>query len=95
MNATLDEIAALKYPMWLSTAAPYLPDLDFECVSISGKKYLHDSISNSTPATVAGLLNTVATGCRNNNLVLSGGYNKDAEELEVNIIREINSTRKL
>lgn len=81
--------------MWLYTVAPYLPELDFDCVAVSGKKYLNESISNSTAATVAGLLNVITTGCQENDLVLSGGYNKDTTELEINIISETNHTRKL
>lgn len=95
INTVLDEIAVLAYPTWLSSVAPYLPELDFQCVAISGKNYLNNSLSNSTSATVAGLLNAVTTGCRNNDLVLSGGYNKDTEELEINFIETSNGNRKL
>lgn len=81
--------------MWLSNDAPYLPELDLKCVSAYGMKYLNEAVSNSTSATVAGLMNAVAIGCRNNEIVLSGGYDKNIGKLEVNIILEKNSTRKL
>ena len=82
----LDEIAALSYPKWLADVAPYLPDLDFTCVARSGQSYLEASVSNTTVATVSEFLHAITTGCRNDDLVLSGGYNQGTEELEINMV---------
>ena len=91
----LDEIVALSYPKWLADVAPYLPDLDFTCVARSGQSYLEASVSNATAATIAGLLSAITTGCRNDDLVLSGGYNQGTQELEINMLIDTNGIRNL
>ena len=89
----LDEIAALSYPAWLEDAAPFLPALDFSCISTYGKNFLEEAIADSLPATVSGFLDAIMTGCRNDALSLSGGY--DNGELEVNIILDTSASGSL
>ena len=48
-----------------------------------------------TAATIAGLLSAITTGCRNDDLVLSGGYNQGTQELEINMLIDTNGIRKL
>ena len=62
---------------------PFLPRLDFSCVSRSGSVYLLKNTTNATVANypVSGFLDAIATGCSSSSLFLSGGYNSISEEL--------------
>ena len=95
INTILDEIAALSYPIWLADAVPFLPALDFSCVSTNGKYFLEEAIADSSPATVSGFLDAISAGCRHEafSLYLSGGY--DNGELEINILLETSASGSL
>jgi hypothetical protein len=91
----LDEIGALSYPMWLSDTVPFLPVLDLTCITISGRNYLDDAVANSTLATVTGFLDAIMIGCESDNLLFSGGYDNDKQEMGMNIIFEANESGNL
>ena len=88
INAVLDKIAALSYPVWLSDAAPFLPEFDLTCIATSGAGYLDDAAANATLATVTGFLGAVTAGCSLHDFLLSGGYSNERQELEINIVLE-------
>lgn len=62
---------------------PFLPRLDFGCVSRSGSVFLLKNTANATAANypVSGFLDAIATGCSSSSLFLSGGYNSTSEKL--------------
>jgi hypothetical protein len=93
INEILDDIAAFSYPDWLTDAAPFLPPINLQCVATSGINFLSDAVANSTSASVTGLLNAITNGCSSDafSLALSGGYNKRAKELTMNMVLEINA----
>jgi hypothetical protein len=93
INEILDDIAAFSYPDWLTDAAPFLPKLDLACVATSGKAFLNTAVQNSTSASVSGFLNAITNGCSSDafSLVISGGYNKRAKELGMNMVLKINA----
>lgn len=97
INTLLEEIATFSYPTWLASAAPHLPKLDLSCAATSGMKFLNDSITNSTSATITGFMNAIKVGCSNEPLflVLSGGYDYDNQELEINMVFDIHVSRNL
>jgi hypothetical protein len=82
----LDKIGALTYPKWLSDTVPFLPELDLTCVSTSGRGFLEEAAENSTSATVTGFFDAILAGCSSDALLLSGGYDGDKEEMELNVI---------
>ena len=91
----LDEIAALSYPTWLTDTAAFLPRIDLSCIATSGKRFLNDSVANSTSATINDFLHAVSAGCSSDSFVLSGGYDNVDEELKINIILEKNAGNNL
>jgi hypothetical protein len=86
-------VADLSYPAWLTNAAPFLPEIDLECVATSGTNFLSEAVTNSSPASVSGFLNAITTGCTGDDysLSLSGGYDNEAEELGMNMAVEISA----
>ena len=59
---------------------PFLPRLDFGCVSKSAISYLQGGGSDGNYP-LSGFLGAIAEGCSSNSLRLSGGYNSTSEEL--------------
>lgn len=89
----LQTIAELSYPAWLTNAAPFLPEIDLQCVATSGINFLSEAVANSTSASVSDFLDAITTGCSSDDLslLLSGGYDNEAQELGINIRVEINA----
>ena len=95
INVVLDEIAALAYPSWLTDAASFLPKLDLSCIATSGKSFLDNAVTNSTSASVNDFLLSISIGCSSDTLVLSGGYDNEKEEFEINIVFELSASENL
>jgi hypothetical protein len=91
----LNTVSALSYPAWLTSAAPYLPALNLECIATSGTDFLNQAVTSNKIASVSGFLNAVSTGCSTSTLSLSGGYDSDRQELEVNIIVMLGGSRNM
>lgn len=89
----LEEIADLSYPKWLVSTAPFLPEIKLTCISNSGISFL--SNVNATSATISDFLEAIASGCSSNSLVLSGGYDTDAQQLVIGIVIELGGSRNL
>jgi hypothetical protein len=84
--ALLEEISALSYPEWLTDAAPFLPDIDLTCVATAGIDFLDKAYEDTSTATISAFLNAIRTACSTSSMLLSGGYDSDAGELEVNFV---------
>ena len=59
---------------------PFLPPLDYSCVSKSGIEYLQRKTPQGN-SPLSGFLGAIADDCSSNSFALSGGYNSTSEEL--------------
>jgi hypothetical protein len=91
----LNELSVLSYPAWMTNAVPYLPSINLQCVATSGIEFLEEAVENNDMASISGVLDAIARGCSTSNLSLSGGYDSETQELEINVIVMLGSSKNV
>lgn len=91
----LNHISALSYPSWLTNVRSYLPKINLGCIAQSGVPFLNEAAAASKTATISGFLNAITAGCSTitKSLLLTGGYDSETQELELNIVVQLEGSQ--